>query len=73
MLDAAVGVGLPKGLYKLLRSGVVYMLRSSLYNPLTYRLAFARYCHRQYCMVYGIQKRGLWGRVLRNVYAIVLQ
>jgi len=26
-------------------------------------LAFTRYCHRQYCMVYGIQRRGRWGGV----------
>jgi len=23
-------------------------------------VAFTRYCHLQYCMVYGIQRRGRW-------------
>jgi len=27
------------------------------------QLAFTRYCHRQYRMVYGIEKRGRWGGV----------
>jgi len=37
-------------------------------------LAFARYCHYQYCMVYGIQTRGQGGgRILRIRRAIVLQ
>ena len=37
-------------------------------------LAFTRYCHHQYCMMYGIKKRGRWGgRILRNGRAMVLQ
>jgi len=39
------------------------------------RLAFTRYYHHQYCMVYGIH--GGWGvggvRILRNGRALVLQ
>jgi len=26
-----------------------------------YQLALTRYCHHQYCMVYGIQQGGRWG------------
>ena len=37
-------------------------------------LAFTRYCHCQYCMVYGIQKEGPWGgRIMRISRAMVLQ
>jgi len=37
-----------------------------------YRLAFTRYCHHQYCMVYGITIGSRWGgRILRNGRAIV--
>jgi len=37
-------------------------------------LAFTRYCHHQYCMVYGIQTGGLEaGRIVRNGRAIVMQ
>jgi len=37
-------------------------------------LAFARYCHHQYCVVYGIKKGGsVGGRILRNGRALVLQ
>jgi len=36
-------------------------------------LAFTRYCHAQYCMVYGIQNGGQGeSRILRNSHAIVL-
>jgi len=41
---------------------------------LLYSLAFTRYCHYQYCMVYGTQRGGRWGgRILRNGRALVLQ
>jgi len=33
-------------------------------------LAFTRYCHYRYCMVYGITRGGRWGGVYR---AIVVQ
>jgi len=37
-------------------------------------LAFTRYCHCQYCMVYGNHKRGrVGGRILRIRRALVLQ
>jgi len=37
-------------------------------------LAFTRYCHSQYCMLYGIQQEGPGGvRALRNSRAMVLQ
>ena len=37
-------------------------------------LAFTRYCHNQYCMVYDIQKGGWgWRRILGNRRATVLQ
>jgi len=39
------------------------------------RMAFTRYCHNQYCMVYGIHCM-VWSggrRILRNRRAIVLQ
>ena len=37
-------------------------------------LAFTRYCHHQYCVVYGIKGGGsVGGRILRNGRAIVLQ
>ena len=40
----------------------------------TYTLAFTRYCHHQYCIVYGIKNWGsVGGRTLRNGRAIVLQ
>jgi len=29
----------------------------------TCSLALTRYCHRRYCIVYGIQKGGRWGGV----------
>ena len=37
-------------------------------------LAFTRYCHLQYCMVYGIQRRGRWEGVYcaMNGCAIVI-
>jgi len=47
---------------------------SRLVNGERHPLAFRRYSHRKYCMVYDIQRRGRWGgRVLRNGRAIVLQ
>jgi len=46
----------------------------SVTNHTYCELGFTRYCHHQYCMVYGIHKRGRWGgRILRNGREIVLQ
>jgi len=37
-------------------------------------LAFTRYCHYQYCMLYGIHKWGrVGGRILRLSRAMVVQ
>jgi len=48
--------------------------RSALFGRLWCCLAFTRYCHYQYCMVYGIRKGGRGGRrILRNRRAMVLQ
>ena len=42
----------------ILRSaGVPSIYRRSIYKGDT-SLAFTRYCHHQYCMVYGIKRRG---------------
>ena len=57
-----------------LSAKIVQAVRGSLLYLTRLTLAFTRYCHCQYCTVYGIH-RGGWvgGRILPNSRAIVLQ
>jgi len=40
---------------------LLYIIRLPAGNTVGRGLAFTRYCHRQYCMVYGIQRGGVGG------------
>jgi len=43
-------------IYIYITSSVARTVRRDVNNSSTWRLAYTRYCHHQYCMVHGIQK-----------------
>jgi len=55
---------LPMAAYRpegLSAAGHKLKIAERLWRSPSNNLAFTRYCHHQYCMVYGIQKGGRWG------------